>query len=58
VVVGGELTLENADLTWSDAKFYEAPFQMKSNGGTLVIDDFGRQRVAPQESLESMDRST
>jgi hypothetical protein len=52
VVVGGELTLENADLTWSDAaKFYEAPFQMKSNGGTLVIDDFGRQRVAPQDLL-------
>jgi len=51
VVVGGELTLENADLTWGDAKFYEAPFQMKSNGGTLVIDDFGRQRVAPQDLL-------
>jgi hypothetical protein len=52
VIVGGELTLENADLTWSDtAKFYEAPFQMKSNGGTLVIDDFGRQRVAPQDLL-------
>jgi hypothetical protein len=52
VVVGGELTLENADLTWSEsAKFYEAPFQMKSNGGTLVIDDFGRQRVSPQDLL-------
>jgi len=52
VVVGGELTLENADLTWTEAaKFYEAPFQMKSNGGTLVIDDFGRQRVAPQDLL-------
>lgn len=52
VIVGGELTLENADLTWSEAaKFYEAPFQMKSNGGTLVIDDFGRQRVAPTDLL-------
>jgi hypothetical protein len=52
VIVGGELTLENADLTWSEsAKFYEAPFQMKSNGGTLVIDDFGRQRVAPKDLL-------
>jgi hypothetical protein len=52
VVVGGELTLENADLTWSHAaKFYEAPFQMKSNGGTLVIDDFGRQRVSPTDLL-------
>jgi hypothetical protein len=52
VIVGGELTLENTDLTWSTAaRFYEAPFQMKSNGGTLVIDDFGRQRVPPQDLL-------
>jgi hypothetical protein len=52
IIVGGELTLDNTDLTWSEsAKFYEAPFQMKSNGGTLVIDDFGRQRVSPQELL-------
>jgi hypothetical protein len=52
VIVGGELTLENTDLTWSSAaKFYEAPFQMKSNGGTLVIDDLGRQRVSPQDLL-------
>jgi hypothetical protein len=52
IVVGGELTLENTDLVWSDvAKFYEAPFQMKSNGGTLVIDDFGRQRVEPTDLL-------
>jgi hypothetical protein len=52
VIVGGELTLENTDLNWSDtARFYEAPFQMKSNGGTLVIDDFGRQRVTPQDLL-------
>src|SRR5258705_5046270 len=51
-IVGGELTLANTDLTWSEsAKFYEAPFQLKSNGGTLVIDDFGRQRVAPQDLL-------
>ena len=52
IIVGGELMLEDADLTWSEsAKFYEAPFQMKSNGGTLVIDDFGRQRVSPTELL-------
>jgi len=52
VIVGGELTLENTDLVWSSAaKFYEAPFQMKSNGGTLVIDDFGRQRVEPTDLL-------
>ena len=52
VIVGGELTLENTDLVWSEvARFYEAPFQMKSNGGTLVIDDFGRQRVNPTDLL-------
>lgn len=52
VIVGGELTLDDADLQWSEAaRFYEAPFQMKSNGGTLVIDDFGRQRVEPHDLL-------
>jgi len=52
IIVGGELTLDNTDLTWSEsAKFYEAPFQVKSNGGTLVIDDFGRQRVSPTDLL-------
>src|SRR5258706_435197 len=50
IIVGGELTLENTDLAWSDsARSYEAPFQLKSNGGTLVIDDFGRQRVAARD---------
>jgi hypothetical protein len=52
VIVGGELTLAEADLSWNDiSRFYEAPFQMKANGGTLVIDDFGRQRVEPHELL-------
>ncbi len=52
IIVGGELTLENTDLAWSEtARSYEAPFQLKSNGGTLVIDDFGRQRVAARDLL-------
>lgn len=52
VVVGGELTLDNTDLVWSgSARFYEAPFHMKSNGGTLVIDELGRQRVSCQDLL-------
>ena len=29
----------------------EAPLQLKSNCGTLVIDDFGRQRMSPSELL-------
>jgi len=52
VIVGGEMTIETMDLIYSQTvKFYEAPFQMKSNGGTLVIDDFGRQRVDPHDLL-------
>ncbi|MGH7846434.1 MAG: hypothetical protein ACREQW_14855, partial [Candidatus Binatia bacterium] len=52
VIVGGELTIETMDLIFSQAfRFYEAPFQMKANGGTLVIDDFGRQRVEPHDLL-------
>lgn len=50
VVVGGELTIESMDLSYDPTvKFYEAPFQVKSNGGTLLIDDFGRQRVQPRD---------
>lgn len=52
VEVGGELTLEELDLIYEDkARFYEAPFQLKANGGMLLIDDFGRQRVAPRDLL-------
>jgi predicted ATPase with chaperone activity len=52
VVVGGELQLDDLDLSWSpSAKFYEAPVQLKSNGGILLIDDFGRQRMDPHELL-------
>ena len=50
VVVGGELTIESMDLSYDQTvRFYEAPFQVKSNGGTLLIDDFGRQRVQPRD---------
>ncbi|HQU34975.1 MAG TPA: AAA family ATPase [Anaerolineales bacterium] len=52
VVVGGELTLEGLDLVYDDVhKYYEAPFQVKANGGILLIDDFGRQQVRPRDLL-------
>lgn len=52
IVVGGELTLAGLDLVFDDTnKFYEAPFQVKSNGGILLIDDFGRQLVRPRDLL-------
>jgi hypothetical protein len=52
VIVGGEMTIETMDLVYSRmVGYYEAPFQVKANGGTLVIDDFGRQRVDPADLL-------
>jgi len=52
ITVGGELTLESLDLTFDDVnKYYEAPFQMKANGGMFLIDDFGRQQVRPRDLL-------
>lgn len=55
VVVGGELTLEQLDPSFSPASgVSEAPVQMKANGGVLVIDDFGRQRVSCTELLNRL----
>jgi predicted ATPase with chaperone activity len=52
IVTGGELTLEGLDLVFDDThKYYEAPFQVKANGGILLIDDFGRQQVRPRDLL-------
>lgn len=52
VVVGGELTLDMLDLRYnSTTRFYEAPLQMKANGGVFTIDDFGRQMVQPKDLL-------
>jgi hypothetical protein len=52
VIVGGELTLEQLDLTFNPiAKFYEAPIQLKANGGVFLVDDFGRQRIRAQDLL-------
>ena len=52
VIVGGEMTIESMDLAYSQtARYYEAPFQLKANGGTMVIDDFGRQRANPVDLM-------
>ncbi len=52
VVVGGELTMASLDLIYNgNSKTYEAPFQMKANGGIFLIDDFGRQMMRPMELL-------
>jgi hypothetical protein len=52
VLVGGELTADMLDLQFNaTSKFYVAPAQMKANNGVLIIDDFGRQRLRPEELL-------
>lgn len=52
VIVGGELLLQQLELIYDPiAKIYEAPYQMKSNGGLFLIDDFGRQQCRPQDLL-------
>jgi hypothetical protein len=52
VLSGGELTLEGLDLRYDAAAgFYQAPPHMKANTGLYIVDDLGRQRVAPQDLL-------
>ncbi len=52
VLTGGELTLDDLNLKYDDfTKLYQAPFQVKANGGVLIVDDFGRQRVPPRDLL-------
>ena len=52
VVVGGELTLDALEIRHdSNSNMSEAPLQMKSNCGCLLIDDFGRQRIEPTDLL-------
>jgi hypothetical protein len=52
VVVGGELTIEMLDLIYSPVlKAYEAPPHLKSNGGVFLVDDFGRERIEPEQLL-------
>jgi hypothetical protein len=52
VIVGGELTLELLELIYSPTlHYYEAPPHLKANGGVFLVDDFGRERVSPEQLL-------
>jgi hypothetical protein len=52
IVTGGELTMEMLDLSYNKvSKVYDAPFQVKANNGTYLVDDFGRQKATPTEIL-------
>jgi magnesium chelatase subunit ChlI-like protein len=52
ITAGGELTLDGLEIGYSTSTgLYRAPLQVLANGGVLVIDDFGRQQVAPRVLL-------
>jgi MoxR-like ATPase len=52
VFVGGELTLEMLELHLNPiSKYYEAPAQVKANGGVFIIDDLGRQLIRTRDLL-------
>jgi hypothetical protein len=52
ILAGGELSSEMLDIQLNAAsRFYTAPLQMKANNGVLILDDFGRQRMRPEELL-------
>lgn len=52
VVVGGELTMDSLELKHDPVSHVSgASLQLKSNCGSLLIDDFGRQRINPTELL-------
>ncbi len=52
VIAGGELSGEMLDLQFNaNSRFFTAPLQLKANNGVLVLDDFGRQRMRPDELL-------
>lgn len=52
IVVGGELTMDMLEVQRNEkTHINEAPLQMKSNCGTLVIDDFGRQKMSIDKLL-------
>lgn len=52
IVSGGELTMAELEVQHNPVtKVSEAPLQLKSNCGALVIDDFGRQRISTDQLL-------
>jgi predicted ATPase with chaperone activity len=52
IIAGGELTMDSLEVSLNTSTgISEAPVQLKSNCGTLVIDDFGHQRMSTRELL-------
>lgn len=52
IIVGGELTHESLERSFDPlARFYQAPPHLEAQDGVFVVDDFGRQRIRPEELL-------
>jgi hypothetical protein len=52
VIAGGELELGMLDIKRDPVSgIYTAPLQMKANNGLFIVDDFGRQQIAPSALL-------
>jgi hypothetical protein len=52
VIAGSELTLKALDLEFDHGtRVYQAPPHVKANNGVFIVDDLGRQLVAPQELM-------
>ncbi|MEO4046573.1 AAA family ATPase [Pseudomonas sp. CAU 1711] len=52
VITGGELTMEQLDVRYDPySRQYQAPLQLKASNGMFIIDDMGRQRMAPAQLL-------
>ena len=52
VVTGGELTMDQLDTRYDPyPRQYQAPLQLKASNGMFIIDDMGRQRMAPAQLL-------
>jgi predicted ATPase with chaperone activity len=52
ILVGGEFAADSLELGYDPiSHFYQAPLHLKAQGGVLVVDDFGRQRVSPRDLL-------
>ena len=52
VLAAGEMTRHSLELVYDPrGKVYEAPLQMKANGGMMIVDDFGRQQIPAVELL-------
>jgi len=50
VILGAEMGRESLDLAYDpQSRFYQAPPHIKAQGGVLVIDDIGRQKIEARD---------